>query len=116
MRAANPVAEANVGFKVVLIHDLVQIAKNFGSSRYRLAMPRLEVITIGIQITIRPNPGVAKEIPRATNGVARLKQKITLTGALTLQVAGCTNPGNTSANNNNIAVLARCLSVQLCLP
>src|SRR5262249_42985214 len=91
------------------------IAENFGGGRDGLAVPRLEVIAVGVEIAVRANTGIAEEVPCAANRMAGLKDDIALHGALALKVAGSTEARNTCADDNDVMVFERGMGVHLCI-
>ena len=97
------VAKSHFAANVVFIGCLIEILQNrWAICDGFLRRPWLEAVSQSVHVAIGANSWIAKQIPRATNGVATFENDIGLRRAVTLKEIPCSNSGNSSAYNNHI--------------
>ena len=69
-----------------------------------LSLPGLEAVTQGEHVGIRPDTGVAEQVPSASNRFATLQNFDAFAFAVLLDVACCTNARQTGADNQYVYV------------
>ena len=72
--------------------------------RLRLA-PRLERVAECEHVGVRPDAGVAEQVPGAADGVAGLEDRVAATGALGLQAVAGADPGEAGTDHDDVEVL-----------
>src|SRR5262245_4730916 len=94
----------DVPAKVILLDDFAQIGEDLGGGRDRRSDPRLETITEGIQITIRPNTRITMSQPSAAEAFLSLKDHEARAWTLFGKVISTSNPGDPRPDNNDITM------------
>ena len=98
--------ELNVLVDAALGGGLLHIGQNRRPIGNRLGrQPGLGVIAHGVHVTVRSNPGIAKQIPGAADGFAPLQDSKRLAWAFILQLAGRTDSGQPSTYDHDVKVL-----------
>ncbi len=102
-RPAHAMAEVDLLVDAVFGGGLIEIVQDRRPVGDRLlAAPGPETIAERVHVRIRTNAGIAKQIPGAADGVARLENGKALVRAVALQVIGDADAGNASADDKHI--------------
>ncbi len=102
----DPVAEADLVDDAGLgrgVADVLQDRSTIGDRL--LAFPRPERIAERVHVRVRADARIAEQIPRASDGVARLEDGVAGPGTLGLHVVGGADAGEPRADDQNIKVL-----------
>ena len=85
--AGDLMAEADVRLDAVLFHHLMQVLHDLGRGGDGLAVPRLELVAVGVEVAVRANAGEAEQVPGAADGRPPLHNDVALARTLLLQMA-----------------------------
>ena len=99
--------EPDVLADTVLVRRRIDVLPNSGAiSNGLLCRPGFEIVSQGMHVTIGANPRIPEKIPGATDGLPALQNGIAGTGAIPLQAHPGTYPRQTSANDDDIKLVA----------
>src|ERR1700733_10660977 len=105
-------AKADVPVDAVLARGLAYVVEDRRPLGDRLLIgPGLECVAVGVQVRVRADARVAKQIPRATCAVAILEDRVGLAGKTMLQVPGSADTRHTRTNNAHVQALGLCALV-----
>ncbi len=97
--------------EVVLVDDLVQVVENLVRIGDRVVRsPRLELIAEGMQIRVRPDAGIAEQVPGAADRVATVHDREALTGLQGSQVMTHPEAGDAGTDDQHIDVATQRLA------
>ncbi len=113
--------EAEVTIDAEVAGRLPQVGQNVRTVRDGLGrLPRAERIAQREHVGVGADPRIAKQIPGAADVAAPFEDRITLAGAMGLQVVTGSNAGNARTDDQNVEVLDRhvvhSLGKDRCLP
>ena len=96
---------ANVGRDLVLGHCLTQVRQDRRAVSDRLAVcPRLERIAKRVHVAVAADARIAEEVPGPAEVLASLEEQERPMRTLGSEVAGCTDPRQTSPHDEDINV------------
>ena len=99
------VAEADVLLEVVLaggFDDVFADARAVGDGLG--FFPGFEVVAEGVHVAVRPDAGVAEQVPGAADGVAAFEDGEIEAGAIALQMHGGADAGQAGADDEDVVV------------
>jgi hypothetical protein len=89
----------------VFLGRLAQVAEDLVRPGDRvLVTPRPELVAERVQVRVRPDAGVAEQVPRAADRPARLEDRVLLPRVLALQVVRGAEAGDPGADDEDVEV------------
>ena len=100
------VIEPDVRLDPVLARGLAHVVEDRGAVGDRLGLaPRLERVAERVHVGVRADPRIAEQIPGAADALARLEDRVGLTGAILLEVMRGADAGQAGADDQDVNVL-----------
>lgn len=97
------VAEEDVGVDAVLLGGILHVLGDGGALGNGVVLvPRVPGKTKGEEIRVRPDAGIAEQIPGTSNGVAGLEDGIGVAGQFTLDSISGIDTGDTTADDDDV--------------
>jgi hypothetical protein len=92
--------------EVVLVDRLVEVPEDGVAGRDGLVgRPRLERVRVGLEIGVGAHAGIAEEIPRPTECVARLEHRERDVGERVAKVPGGADAGHAGTDDHHVELL-----------
>ena len=102
-RAEHLAPEADVPVDAMFGCGLAQVREDLlGASNRLVAGPRLERVAEGVEVRVRADAGIAKEVPRAAARVARFEDGVRERRVLALQVVRGADAGKSGADDEHV--------------
>jgi hypothetical protein len=99
------VPEVDVRAEVVLVDRLVQVVEDLAGVSDRVVLrPRLEAEAERVEASVRPDPGVAEEVPGSADRIAGFELGEGLTGLPGLEVVAHVDAGQTGTDHDHVDV------------
>jgi hypothetical protein len=106
-RPLHALTEADIPVDAVLARRLAEIGEDGRRVRDRFrARPRLERVPERVHVGIGADAGVAEEVPRPADVVARLEDRVGAVGTARLKVVAGADAGDPGADDQDVEVLA----------
>ena len=98
-------SETNLAIYSVDLRGVADIAANGGAvGDGCIRLPRSKRITERIHVRVGANVGIAKQIPGAADGVARLQNDVRFAGTISLQVISGIDARQSRADDDDVEV------------
>ncbi len=98
--------EPNVAVDAVLGSGLAQVGQDLvGRGDGMLVAPGLELVAEGVQIGVRPDPGIPEQVPGAAGDAAGLQDRVTALGVLALQIVGGADARDAGTDDQHVDVV-----------
>ncbi len=114
VRGQHLVAEADVLADIAFVDDAVEIVEDGGAVGDRfLVRPGFEIEAQRMHVAVRPDAGIAEEVPGSPQIVTAFDDRETVTGRLVLHMRRHADAGDARTHNQNVEIGRRILHLSL---